>query len=460
MKNEIVAAREQAARAVKAARELGLQITEKTKKNEPAGELQAQFDKAHADSVAAISEVNHLEAMAQLDADATRLERPEPVATVAHRAGEPSETQITLPSSRRERMERRRMQGQREAFARAGVGTIADFNRFKEAHGDAFIPFCAKGYGAAAAVFEGAGFKPAESMALVTTSGDLGGFLLAEDLRNEVLKDLAGFAIMRRICRVEPTGSSVLVFPSLQSASTDADIYSTGFAGSWRAEGAFTDGTTPTVQNYPKFGQTRVPVHLWQPDAVEITTNLLEDATADVEGIIAEAIAEVRALDEDSAFIQGGGVDKPLGLTESGLSHVHTGDADDLTYGGIVDLFTGLPSQYRANARFLMNSLTYGEVLKLADDEGHLLFPPGQPVNAIYGKPIEFSEFLPDVSAGTYPIIFGDFRYYIIADRQELRVQRLTEKYAPNIGLLPTARLGGRVSRIAAFRRQYVAAGA
>jgi len=47
-------------------------------------------------------------------------------------------------------------------------------------------------------------------------------------------------------------------------------------------------------------------------------------------------------------------------------------------------------------------------------------------------------------------------RYYLIADRQEMRIQRLAERFAPNVGLLATARVGGQTLRTAAFRTQKV----
>ena len=33
-----------------------------------------------------------------------------------------------------------------------------------------------------------------------------------------------------------------------------------------------------------------------------------------------------------------------------------------------------------------------------------------------------------------------------------MRIQRLVERFAPNVGILPTARIGGQVTRTAAFR--------
>ncbi len=55
-------------------------------------------------------------------------------------------------------------------------------------------------------------------------------------------------------------------------------------------------------------------------------------------------------------------------------------------------------------------------------------------------------------------MIFGDFRSYIIAERLDLMVQRLVERFAPNVGFLASARIGGQVVRLAGFRLGVVGA--
>ena len=455
MTHLITAARDKAGRVIAAARELGNKIRETQEKKEPTGELETQFDAAHADAVKLIKELNRLEQEHELEIEVKRMKTPRDSFTGRVLAADVT----TTAASRRER---KHLIRDKEMFARAGVMDMEQFKRFEQAHADAFLPYILEGNVGALRSLEGSGFKPMESMALLSTQGDLGGFLVPDEVRAEILRDLAGFAVMRPICRVERTGKSALVFQSIQSATTDADIYSTGYTGAWRAEGYVTGGTAPTVQNQPTFGLTRIPVHVWAPNAVELPQELLSDSNADLDGIISEVIAETLGLDEDAGFINGSGVGRPLGVTNtlSGTTAtaVNSGHATQLTYEGLLDLWTNIPSQYRANMRYLMNSLTYGAVLKLKDGNSRPLFEVNAMPNTLWGKPIVFSEFMPDIAAAAAPIIAGDFRFYGIADREELRVQRLIERYAPNIGILPTARVGGQPMRTAAFRRQVISA--
>ncbi len=260
-------------------------------------------------------------------------------------------------------------------------------------------------------------------------------------------------------CRVVPTSSSTLVFPSMAGGT---DPYSTGYEGSWRAEGAQgTDGTAPDTQDKPLFGQERIPVHVWQPRAVIVTRELLEDSVVPLESIIAQAIAETKGLDEDYAFLRGDGIGRPRGIVDyvaasSGpaITAVNSGAAATFTYNGLIDLMMALPAQYRQNAAFITRSTAWGEILKLKDPSDHPLIYANSLPDTVFGKKVFISEHMPAVAADAYALVFGDMRYYCIAERSDMRIQRLDERFAPNIGLLPTARIGGGVLRVDAFKAQ------
>lgn len=348
-------------------------------------------------------------------------------------------------------------------------GPLADsVNRLREAHRDAFLTYLRSGsLEEARTMLTHSGFGPRETHALLGTQSDLGGFLVPPDFRAEVLRAEAGIAVFRQAgARVVPTSSSRLVFPTI---SGDNNVYSSGVSGAWKPEGYVTGGTAPPTQNKPTTGQEQVPVHGWQPDVIEVTQELMMDSAAPLDSILAELLGETKALDEDGAFILGDGVGKPEGIMNAGLATVNTGDATKITYTGLLNLLMALPVQYRQRSGWLLNSQTLGAILALQTTAGFLIFPPnglgnmpdGTPKGAIgmmLGRPAFCSEFMPDVAATANPIAIGDFSRYIIAERTDLRIQRLTERYAPNIGILATARLGGQLTRTNAFRLQKVSA--
>ena len=66
---------------------------------------------------------------------------------------------------------------------------------------------------------------------------------------------------------------------------------------------------------------------------------------------------------------------------------------------------------------------------------------------------------MPAVAAGTFPILFGDFRAcYTIVDRQGERLLRDPYSSKPFIEMYTTRRVGGQVVLAEAMRKQKVSA--
>jgi len=53
---------------------------------------------------------------------------------------------------------------------------------------------------------------------------------------------------------------------------------------------------------------------------------------------------------------------------------------------------------------------------------------PGQ----ILGRPVHTSDSMPALATGNKTILFGDFGYYWVADRESVVLKRLDELYAAN----------------------------
>lgn len=424
LQEQIRAKREEAGRLLEAADAL----RQKHAGNDWPADADEQFDKLLADQTAAVEAAEALTARANAERELDeRLAAQRTPARPAPAAG---------PSV--EQHAEKRATAHREAFTRYLTA-----------------PTQGAAETGAVEVLNAAGFDAREVNALLGTNDNLGGFLVSDEFSNEVLKDLAGMATMRSISRTMTTGGPALTFPTVASATTDADLYTSGYTGSWRSEGYIQDGTVPTTQDQPTFGQARIPVHVWQPDAIEVTQELLADSGANLDALLASVIAETRALDEDAAFTNGTGINRPKGITTETFAGVQTANANSaLTYDEVVDTFTSLYAQYRGNATWVMSSDAYAEILKIADSNGQpmVAMVSGSPFTTLMGRPMRFNEFMPNMgAAATNAIVFGDFNYYGIVDRAGLRVQRLTEKFAPNVGLLAHARVGGQVLRTAAF---------
>jgi HK97 family phage major capsid protein len=301
---------------------------------------------------------------------------------------------------------------------------------------------------------------PAEQHALLGTVDNLGGFLVPDEFMSELIKDVAGFSVMRPLARVRQTSRSSATFMTVASGT---DPWSSGLTGNFRSEGWVVAGAAPPTQNQPTFGRERVPVHIWAPDIIELTMELLDDSAVNLDVEIRALLAETRGLDEDSVFINGTGVGMPLGILQEvalgNITTVQSGAANAQSYAGLVNLFTGLPAQYRSRASFMLNSFTLGLWMQLEDTAGTNIFPTNTVPTQLFGRPLAVTEFMPDGNVdGNDAVIFGDFSYYGIADRMDMRIIRLVERFAPNIGILAVARVGGQLLKTAPFRAQNVGA--
>ena len=116
-----------------------------------------------------------------------------------------------------------------------------------------------------------------------------------------------------------------------------------------------------------------------------------------------------------------------------------------------MDLFYSLKSPYRKKAAFLMNDLTIKTIRKLKDNQGQYLWSPsvkdGVP-DTILNKPYFTSAYMPTIAAGAKAVVFGDYSYYWVADRQGRVFKRLNELFAQKgqVGFLATQRVDGRLT--------------
>ena len=144
----------------------------------------------------------------------------------------------------------------------------------------------------------------------------------------------------------------------------------------------------------------------------------------------------------DKAVIDGNGTKKPTGLLNTAPVADKDGERADkvfqfhasgnaATIGDaekLIELVYLLKSQYRANGRFLMNSLSTSKVRTLKDDNGRFLWADGLAVGqpaTLLGYSVAAVEAMPDIAANSTPIGFGDFmKAYTLVERHELRITR------------------------------------
>lgn len=294
-----------------------------------------------------------------------------------------------------------------------------------------------------------------EGKALNTAVNAEGGYLVDPQTAEMIQGVLRGSSSLRSVANVV----------NVEATSFDVLVDHTDVGAGWATETAATTETdTPQIE--------RISIPLHELSALpKASQRLLDDTAFDIEGWLAERIADKFSRAEAMAFISGDGIDKPTGFlthttvddaswTWGNLGYVTTGADGDFDgtnpADAIVDLVYALGARYRANANFVMNSKTAGAVRKMKDADGRFLWSDGlaagEPAR-LMGYPVLIAEDMPDIASDAMAIAFGNFDAgYTIAERPDLRVLRDPFSAKPHVLFYATKRVGGDVSDFSAIK--------
>jgi HK97 family phage major capsid protein len=288
-----------------------------------------------------------------------------------------------------------------------------------EEHKAAFIEFMRKGAngGAMDRLYD----LQTKAADVRTSTGASGGFALPKELADQVYKMILDISPIRAISRVVQTGTT----------DYHQVVNRGGLAAEWVGEtGTRTLGTaTPDYGDVaPTFGELSA--------TPEATRHSINDLFFDVEAELIRDGAERFAIAEGIAFISGTGTNQPTGfLTGTPVATADAGRAFGVlqyrptTVAGafsanpfdqVIQLLYDLKAGYRANATYVMNSLTQAALAVVRDTQGNYIMQRspslGQP-DSIQGRPITVAEDMPVIAASSFSIACGDFsRGYLIAD--------------------------------------------
>jgi HK97 family phage major capsid protein len=279
-----------------------------------------------------------------------------------------------------------------------------------------------------------------------------GGYLVDPQTADSIQSTLSSTASIRAIANVV----------NVDATSYDVLVDHSEMGAGWATEtSAVAETTTPQIE--------RISIALHELSALpKASQRLLDDSAFDIEGWLAGRIADKFARSEAMAFINGDGVDKPMGMLSyattandswswGSLGYVASETAGGITRADpIVDLVYALGAEYRANATFVMNSKTAGHIRKLKDNDGRFVWVDGLAMGEparLMGYRVLIAEDMPDIDDGAMAIAFGDFGAgYTVAERPDLRVLRDPFSAKPHVLFYATKRVGGAVSDFAAIK--------
>lgn len=291
---------------------------------------------------------------------------------------------------------------------------------------------------------------------LTGNTGVDGAFLTPADFRAEMIEELSALATLRQFVDVMPVSGPYLEKPVVKGNQAHPGIYANGVVWSWvNAPMDEDDGVTE-----PEFGLFRIPIH----DATAKTRlgiNLVNDAAVNIEAALPRWYGEAWGLQTDYVILRGTGMGMPLGVLNdtdvTGSFYVQTSNVGNIITDDLIELTYGLEAQYAVSARFVTSRATLKAVRKLKDGSGAYIWQPGlqngQP-DTILGYPVVETPWMPAISSGAYPFLFGDLKRYSLGEGPAIAMTVLREKYIEElkVGYMAHFRVGGQVALPRAFR--------
>jgi len=265
----------------------------------------------------------------------------------------------------------------------------------------------------------------------------LGGYLVPDEFRKELIMALNEENIIRRFATAFPTSSGRLTIP-VNSAH--------GSAAWGNEESAYATSDETFAE---------VTLDAYKAKAlIKVSEELLNDSAFPVESFLAVEFGRRLGKLEEEAFINGTGSGQPTGIVGGSTLGTTAAATNAITADELTDLYHSLARPYRSRATFVMNDSTIKMIRKLktgvSSDNTYLWqagLKDGEP-DRLFGRPVVPSEFMPAPTTALKAIIFGDISYYYIADRQAMSMQRLVELYAGNgqVGFRQFKRTDGKLS--------------
>jgi HK97 family phage major capsid protein len=267
-----------------------------------------------------------------------------------------------------------------------------------------------------------------------------GGYLVPTEFRAELIEDIKDKPVMRNLVTVIPMSTDSLELPTLAS-----DVKT-----SWGSENTAISTTTA------RFGTlTFTPYRL--NTMMYTSRELVADSAIAIVPLITRLFVAAIGRAEDTAIINGNGSGQPTGIMNgiASISGIDNANVDADLAANLKKLPFRLGTAYRANARWVMNSITLAAIASLKDSNGQFLFKEGiegLSPHRLAGYPVFEQNDMP-----LDTILFGDFSYYYLADREQMSVETTTqgagtfEKH--QVAIKVVERIDGKVALTNAFKK-------
>lgn len=275
--------------------------------------------------------------------------------------------------------------------------------------------------------------------AMSSTDPSLGGFLVPDEFRTEMLQLSLSDAVVRPRAMVIPMTTLRVAIPIVDVTSNVTSVYG-GIVGYWTEEGA------AMTQSQPRFG--RVALEAKKLTAyTEVPNELREDSNPSAEAFLRQSFPRAIAWFEDIAFLTGTGVGEPLGVFNTLNNAIVAQGAEPsqvtktIVWENIVGMYARMLPSSLNSAVWVVAPDTLPQLMTTALTVGVGGAPIGManfdgtsgPTLSLLGRPVIVSEKVSTL--GTQgDINFVDFGQYLIGDRMAMSAELSTDyKFANDV---------------------------
>lgn len=288
-------------------------------------------------------------------------------------------------------------------------------------------------------------------------SGDVpsdGGFLIPEALRSEVLRTALEQSIVRKYARIIPMETLTVPFPMIDTTTNVGSVHG-GVTTAWAEAGS----NLSTADSSPKFG--RIDLHARKLIAyTTVDQELVADSLVSFMPFINEIFPEAVGFEEDSAFLTGDGVGKPLGLLRPdnpamvtvAAENGQTPTSNAITWTNIVKMYARMLPDSLNRAIWLVTPDAFPELATMALSVGTggsaIWLTNGAESHpaTILGRPVVVTQKTPGTLGTQGDISFVDPAFYLVGDRMAMTVSVSEHSHHEydKIGYRITERVDGR----------------
>jgi HK97 family phage major capsid protein len=262
-----------------------------------------------------------------------------------------------------------------------------------------------------------------EQRALSADLDSEGGFLVPTNFLNRLVRKRDDLTFIRSRSTVIPMNyGGSLDAPALDNDPADPE---------WTSE--IKSGSDDSTMDFGKRSLHPHPL----ARRIKFSKKLPRVSPLSIENIINDRLAYKFAVVEENNYLNGDGVNKPLGMlvdSEFGIdsSRDITTAAASIKADDLIDVEALLKQQYRTGAAWIMGREAQKRIRRLKDGSGQYIWMNGlgQTPNTILGYPVYISEYMPSYTSGNFIAILADYSNYWIAESLRMTVQIVTELYA------------------------------